>query len=373
LERLSEASGSGAHNQTTVDTANIEEACSGKGWAVRPPERGQAAGHAGYSPSHENEKSPARRRVLTWSSSVTFTLTHDCPWHCGYCGFRTDREGLISEEEIDRLIRSAHEQGAREALLISGERPGSLPHIREELARKGFGDFWDFANHVARRVLEAELLPHGNYGALSEGVLRRLRPFHVSMGVMLENIEDLPAVAPEKRAAGRRATLEAAGRCRIPFTSGILIGLGETVESRFRSLDVLSGLHRKYGHLQEILIQNYVPHAASRDRLPGTVPEPVDYVRLIEYWREICPGVPVQIPPNLNPYWRELLPWTDDLGGVSTHRDEVNPGSSWQPSEVYRRAAAGAGRELRERLAVYDRFITEPGWLDDGLRSRIER
>lgn len=323
-----------------------------------------------YFPPNLKPETANQKPTLTWSSSVTFTLTHDCPWHCAYCGFRTDREGLISEEEIDRLLARAREQGAREALLISGEHPGSLVHIREQLAARGFGDFWDFAIHVARRALDGGLFPHGNYGALGGAVLRRLRPFHVSMGVMLENIVDLPGIAPEKKAAGRLATLDAAGRCRIPFTSGILIGLGEEPESRFRSLDALAGLHHRHGHLQEILIQNYVPNAASRGRLAGEVPGLEDYRRLVEYWRGICPGVPVQIPPNLNPHWRELLPWTDDLGGISTNRDEVNPQSPWQPAEEYRRAAAAAGRELCERLPVYERFI-QPGWVDEALLGRI--
>ncbi|MDX6765928.1 MAG: 7,8-didemethyl-8-hydroxy-5-deazariboflavin synthase subunit CofG [Candidatus Methylacidiphilales bacterium] len=310
------------------------------------------------------------KRPLTWSSSVTFTLTHDCPWHCAYCGFRTDREGLISEEEVDRLIAVAMAQGAKEALLISGEHPGTMPHIRKELAARGFGDFWDFAIHVARRVLEAGLLPHGNYGAIPEPVLRRLRPVHVSMGVMLENVEDLPEVAPEKKAAGRLATLAAAGRCRIPFTSGILIGLGEGPDSRVRSLEALAALHRKYGHLQEILIQNYVPNNGSAARL-AKVPLGLDeYIRLIEVWRGLCPDVPVQIPPNLNPCWRELIPWADDFGGISTERDEVNPQSPWRAAEAYRHAAEAAGRELRERLAVYPRFI-DPVWLDGEMLRAV--
>ena len=136
---------------------------------------------------------------VTYSRSLTFVLTHDCPWHCSYCGFRTDAEGLLSEAKIDRLLAEAAGQGAKEALLISGERPDSLPHIRGELGRRGFSDFWDFANHVADRCAGAGLFPHGNFGRMGEGELVRIRPHFVSMGMMLESVEDHFRLAPEKK------------------------------------------------------------------------------------------------------------------------------------------------------------------------------
>jgi FO synthase len=310
-------------------------------------------------------------RVITWSSSVTLTLTHDCPWRCAYCGFRTEREGLLSEEGLEAILEAGRVQGAREALLISGEHPGTLPHVREELRARGFEDFTAFAIHAAGRALDAGLLPHGNYGALSEPQLRRLRPWHVSMGVMLENVEDDPGLAPEKKAAGRLATIEAAGRLRIPFTSGILIGVGETEASRFRSLDALAALHARHGHLQEILIQNFVPNPGSDARL-GALPVPgvEEVARLARHWRARCPDVPVQIPPNLNLQWRQLLGEASDLGGISTRRDEVNPTRPWAPEAAYREACEATGARLRERLAVYDRFIG-PEWIDSALLPRV--
>jgi 7,8-didemethyl-8-hydroxy-5-deazariboflavin synthase CofG subunit len=279
---------------------------------------------------------------------------------------------LLTEEGLEEILAAGRTQGAKEALLISGEHPGTMPHIRAELRARGFEDFTAFAIYVAGRVLEAGLLPHGNYGALSETQLRRLRPWHVSMGVMLENVEDDPALAPEKKAAGRLATIEAAGRLRIPFTSGILIGLGETEASRFRSLEALAVLHERYGHLQEILIQNFVPNPGSNPRL-GLLPVPgvEEVARLARYWRERCPDVPVQIPPNLNLQWRQLLDVANDLGGISTRRDEVNPTRPWAPEAVYSQACAEAGVRLRERLAVYDRFIG-PEWIDAALLSRVK-
>ncbi|NJK91624.1 MAG: 7,8-didemethyl-8-hydroxy-5-deazariboflavin synthase subunit CofG [Blastochloris sp.] len=303
---------------------------------------------------------------ISYSRSITLTLTHDCPWHCRYCGFRSDGEGLLSEDSLNTLLLSARQQRAREALLISGEHPDQLPHIKKELHARGFTDFIDFASYVARRALDSGLLPHGNYGALNLEQLLRLRPTHVSMGLMLENIEDLPDIAPEKRSSGRLKTLTAAGQAKIAFTSGILIGLGESLESRFRSLDALARSHREYGQLQEILIQNFIPNHASS--LPPDCPIPglQDYFDLISYWREICPEVPIQIPPNLNPHWRELLPYVDDLGGISSHRDEVNPLNPWAPPQHYQDAAHAAARDLQERLPIYPSHH-HSAWLDPAL------
>jgi 7,8-didemethyl-8-hydroxy-5-deazariboflavin synthase CofG subunit len=307
---------------------------------------------------------------LTYSRSITLTLTHDCPWHCAYCGFRTDNEGLLSDETLDQLLSGARRQGSREALLISGEHPDQLPHIRQELTRRGFQDFIDFAIHIARRALAAGLLPHGNYGALNRTQLERLRPWHVSMGVMLENIENRPDIAPEKKSIGRLKTLTAAGQARVPFTSGILIGLGESRESRLRSLDALAMSHRHYGQLQEILIQNYIPNNTSRHRLTASTPPLADYLELIHYWRTLCPDVPIQIPPNLNPFWRDLLPHIDDLGGISLNRDEVNPLNPWAPVKDYEKASQAAKRPLQERLAVYPTHSTAE-WMDASLLPLI--
>jgi 7,8-didemethyl-8-hydroxy-5-deazariboflavin synthase CofG subunit len=306
---------------------------------------------------------PTLSQPLTYSKSITLTLTHDCPWHCSYCGFRSDGEGLLSDEHLAKLLAQARQQGAREALLISGENPAQLPHIRQELTQRGFVDFIAFAIHVAAQAIHSGLLPHGNYGALSQQALQRLRPWHVSMGVMLENIQDFPHIAAEKRSRGRLNTLEAAGRARIPFTSGILTGLGETMTSLLESLDALADTHRHHGQLQEILIQNYIPNHGSQLQ-PSTPPLSLDdYLKLITHWRQLCPDVPIQIPPNLNPFWKDLLPYIDDLGGISLSRDEVNPLNPWAPLETYTHAAHQAGRALQERYAIYPRFINSE-WLD---------
>lgn len=307
---------------------------------------------------------------VTYSRSLTFVLTHDCPWHCAYCGFRADRRGLLSGDELERLLRDAAGGGAREALLISGERPDSLPHIREELVRRGFADFWDFAISVADRCAAAGFFPHGNFGRMTEAELLRIRPHFLSMGMMLESTRDEPRVAPEKQAVGRIAGLEAAGRARIPFTSGILVGWGESQASRLDSLAALADLHSRHGHLQEILIQRYVPNAGSRWPA-GPEPTVGEYREMMRRWRQWAPGVAIQIPPNLEPRWRVLLPGIDDLGGISWAKDEVNPASPWETVEFYADACRQAGRELAERLPVYDSH-RDATWLSGHWLRRAE-
>jgi len=308
---------------------------------------------------------------VTYSRSLTFVLTHDCPWHCSYCGFRTDAEGLLSESKLNELLSEAAGQGAREALLISGERPDGLPHIRQELGRRGFSDFWDFANHVADRCAATGLFPHGNFGRMTEPELVKIRPHFVSMGMMLESCEDHRNLAPEKGSAGRRAGIEAAGRARVAFTSGILVGWGESQSSRMSSLETLAELHARHGQLQEILIQRYVPNEGSRWPA-GPAPTLEEYEEMMESWRKWAPGVAVQIPPNLEPRWADLLPWLDDLGGISWAKDEVNPTRPWERIEAYAKKCRDTGRELVERLPIYESHIHKR-WLNDSWLPRVEQ
>ncbi len=314
---------------------------------------------------------PVGGRAVTYSRSITLVLTHDCPWHCRYCGFRSDGEGLLSDGEMERIIREAQQGGAREALLISGERPGGMPHIQEELAWRGYGDFWEFANRVAERCAEAGLFPHGNFGRMTEEELVRLRPNFVSMGMMLESVRDHSECAPEKKVAGRIAGMEAAGRAKVPFTSGILVGWGESQASRLQSLEVLAEIHSKHGHLQEILIQRYVPNAGSRWSA-GVAPTLSEYAEMMQAWRDWAPGVAIQIPPNLEPRWVDLLHELDDLGGISWARDEVNPSRPWEQVGLYEKRCEAKGRKLVERLPVYQSHSTRE-WLDVRWQERVSR
>jgi 7,8-didemethyl-8-hydroxy-5-deazariboflavin synthase CofG subunit len=204
---------------------------------------------------------------------------------------------------------------------------------------------------------------------MTEEELVRIRPHFVSMGMMLESVKDDSECSPEKKVAGRRAGIEAAGRAKVPFTSGILVGLGEDQASRLESLEMLAELHSQHGHLQEILIQRYVPNAGS-SWPEGVGPTLGEYSKMIDAWRMWAPEVAIQIPPNLEPRWRDLVNDLDDLGGISWARDEVNPSHPWKQVEHYKKECAIRGRDLVERLPVYKSHSTEE-WLSRPWMTRV--
>lgn len=315
---------------------------------------------------------PVGLEKLTFSPSVTIPLTHACAWRCRYCGYRDGAAGLIKDVEIERLLAHGQQTEATEVLVIAGENPDKLPRIRRELAERGYSTFLDFAVAVCERILDAGMLPHANLGALDEAAYLRLRPVNASMGLMLENADEAfnRRVAPQKSAAGRLASIAAAGKAKIPFTSGLLIGLGESQTSRLTSLQALADLHHEFGHLQEIIIQNYVPNEGS-NWPAAEAPSLDDYLELIAFWRDAAPGVAVQVPPNLNPHWSQLLPYLDDLGGISEEGDVVNPLNRWAKRREYAAAARSMGRRLVERLPVYQKFL-HPDWMEGRALERAQ-
>ena len=278
----------------------------------------------------------------------------------------------MPEARFEELLVTARKGGATEILFLAGEASDAMPHLRAALKARGFDDFVAHVRWACERALEAGFLPHTNIGAMSPRDFERLAEVNASMGLMLENIDDAfnRTVAPQKSAQGRLRTIEAAGRARVPYTSGILMGLGESRESRLRSLDALAALHARHGHLQEIILQNFIPNEGSRLGSVPQAPALEDYLELIEHWRRVAPGVAIQIPPNINPHWEALLPWTDDLGGISTDGDWVNPLNPWDPPERYAAACRRHGMELRHRWPVYDAYVDQ-GWISTRVAAAI--
>ncbi len=293
-------------------------------------------------------------RVLTYSASYTVDVTYRCAKRCGYCEYRSDTGGLVPSETVDAQLDEAAGSGAREVLVMSGEQPWLLP----DLGLSGEAAFVERVAEVCRRALRRGLLPHTNVGLLTAESLATLKPLNVSMGLMLESGTDnlrAHARGRGKRVADRLRHIEEAGRLRIPFTTGILVGIGETPDDRERALRLIADVAARYGHIQEVIVQNFVPK-------PGTpmAAQPaadtatmVDTVRMA---REILPAsVAVQVPPNLLDGGFEPLvaAGAHDLGGVSANGDSVSPARPWEPVTVMRRRAADIGYALDERLPVY--------------------
>ncbi len=326
-------------------------------------------------------------RRITFSPKVFAPLTMLCRDRCGYCTFAKPPARLetpyLSEEQALELASRGAALGCHEALFTLGEAPEDrYPQAAEWLAAHGFSSTVDYLVAVAKRVLDdTGLLPHANAGALSEADLLRLRAVSPSQGMMIETLADRlhepggPHFgAPDKTAARRLATLHAAGRARVPFTTGILVGIGETREERVDALVAIANAHLEHGHVQEVIVQNFLPK-------PGTAmhraePCPTDeFLWSIAAARMILPaGVHLQAPPNLSDDLTPLLAaGIDDWGGVSPVTiDHVNPERPWPALDRLRDATESAGFVLAPRLTVYPEYVQRPTeWLHPDVRTAV--
>jgi FO synthase len=340
----------------------------------------------------------AMRRRVTFSRNLTLSLSRTCVSHCKYCAFATHRPHLHEPDEVERLLDGAARRRVKELLVLTGDDPGHHPGVRERLAGLGFDDFVAYVVWCCERALERGILPHTNLGALSREDLERLREVTASQGMMLESLrDDLVAHqgSPTKDPALRLATLEAAGELTIPFTSGILVGIGESEDDRVAALEALAELHARHGHLQEVILQNFVPHpryyggepaeiadeaqrgerpAGEALALPAWASEITlgDMRRLVRECRRLMPDVGIQIPPNLSDWWLALVAeGATDLGGLSANGDHISPEHPFPSVHDMRKRLAAGGNALSERLCVYPQYM-DAGWLEQGVLDVIK-
>src|SRR3954454_5990846 len=337
------------------------------------------------------------RRRVTFSRNVTLSLSRSCVSHCKYCAFATHQAHLHEPEEVERLIDHAARRGVKELLVLTGDVPQSVPGVSERLAALGFEDFVAYVVWCCERALERGLLPHTNLGALSRDDLARLRHVTASQGLMLESMrDDLVAHqgSPTKDPALRLETIRAAGELRIPFTSGILVGIGETEADRIEALEALAAVHAEYGHLQEVILQNYVPHRRYYGEEPAEIAEEAQRTgeagaalalpswatevtlghmrELVRACRELMPDVGIQIPPNLSDWWLPLVDeGATDLGGLSANGDHISPEHPFPSVHEMRKRLAPRGQALAERLCVYPQYMSSD-WLEQGVLDVIK-
>ena len=326
-------------------------------------------------------------RAVTYSRKVFLPLTNLCRDDCGYCTFKRDpgQPGARTMEldEVLAVCDAGARLGCKEALLSLGDKPEArFPEHRDWLRHRGYRTTMDYVVAASRAIAtETGLLPHANPGLMTERDLLALRDWNVSVGIMLETVAgrlgDVGGPhehAPDKLPARRLRTIETAGRLGIAFTTGILFGIGETRAERVESLLAIRELHERYGHVQEVIVQNF----RAKSRIPmAHQPEPsLDELRrtLAVARLLLGPDVNVQAPPNLSPgtYPALIASGLNDWGGVSPLTiDYINPEAPWPHLAALEAATAAAGGRLRERLAIYPEFIHRPGFVPETLRHRV--
>ena len=326
-------------------------------------------------------------RAVTYSRKAFLPITNLCRDRCAYCTFRRDdgEDGAwtMAPEEIAQWSERARRLGCREALLCLGDKPEAVfSGYRAWLAEQGHTSTVEYVERASRISLEQGLLPHSNPGLMSPEDLALLRPVNVSLGLMLETVSErlrskghVHYYAPDKDPAKRLQVLIDSGKQSIPFTTGILIGIGETLEERVETIRAIGEIHREYGHIQEVIVQNFrakpeIPMAASEEPDESDLAATVAVTRLM-----LGPEMNIQVPPNLSS--PESIAYLldsgiNDFGGISPLTpDYVNPEAPWPHLGALEKACARAGYQLRERLAIYPEFIDRPGFLDPGLEKQV--
>lgn len=324
-------------------------------------------------------------RTVTYSRKVFLPVTNLCRDRCTYCTFRKDPDDegawTMRPDEIAGTLDRGRAQGCKEALMCLGDRPETaFRAYRDVLAGLGHKTTVEYVRRACELALERGMLPHTNMGVLTREEMEQLRDVNASLGLMLETTSErlrglgMPHHrAPDKAPEVRLRMLREAGEMKIPFTTGILIGIGETWDERAESLVAIRDAQERHGHIQEVIVQNYAPKP-ELIRAPSAV-GPGDRVTAATVALARCvlgPSMSVQAPPNLNPGATALLleAGINDFGGISpVTQDYINPEAPWPHVEALAAECKSQGFTLRERLAIYPRYIEAPGFLADRLRG----
>ncbi len=313
---------------------------------------------------------------VSFSRNVFIPLTNVCRNRCGYCGFRRDIKSgeayLLTPEEVISILKRGKAAGAAEALFTFGELPELIPEFREWLSRLGYTKTADYLYDLCKLALKHGLLPHSNPGVISYSEMKKLKSVNASMGLMLETTAKLKAhrLSPGKAPEERLQVIENAGKLKIPFTTGLLIGIGETWRDRVESLLAIRKLQNRYDNIQEVIIQNFVPKP-NTEMSNNPPPDFETMKRTVILARAILqPETAIQVPPNIFPH--SLVKYgANDFGGISEITiDYINPDAPWPKLKELERLANGV--PLRERLPIYPRFVKRK-WYSDEVGELIEK
>ena len=335
-----------------------------------------------------------KNRPITFSKNVFIPVTNVCRNKCTYCGFRRPPEHkdafLMTESEVAAILKRGAETGCTEAMFAFGEMPEEnsefVNKFGEQLNAAGFKTVIEYTAHLCKMALDVGLLPHVNGGILSFEELKMLAPLNASMGLMLETTAVIPAHkdCPGKVPAARLEMIENAGKLKMPFTTGLLVGIGETRADWAISLQEIKRLHEKYGHIQEIILQNYTPNSG-QDAVGNVTDIPIsksglvpptkaDMIDLIVLTKSILPpDISIQTAPNLMSPIELIQYGVTDLGGISPVTiDFINPESTWPKIDELKNLLQSKGYEFRERLPVHSQYVKK-GWYGSETVGLIQK
>ncbi|MFX1463778.1 MAG: 7,8-didemethyl-8-hydroxy-5-deazariboflavin synthase subunit CofG [Promethearchaeota archaeon] len=331
-----------------------------------------------------------KRNTITYSKNFTLSLSNFCINQCGYCFYNykipklsgEDNVILKAKEQIETIIQKAIQYDCKEALVMSGELPGNFIEVKKELEKRGYSDFILYVMEICKHLLEFNVLPHTNLGFLTYDEMKKLKEINASMGLMLESTSmrlfekgKVHEHSPGKLPAKRIEQISNAGKLKIPFTTGLLIGIGEKIEDIIKDLHLIKNIHNKYGHIQEVIIQNFV----KKQGIPYQPKKPISIEKMLKitgiariiFENEIA----IQVPPNLiRGFEKHFIDiGIDDFGGISPITlDYINPENKWPQIDDLKKICIDNGYFLKERLPIYDKFINKEGFCSENIKKIID-
>ncbi len=328
------------------------------------------------------------RKIITFSKNFTIPLSNYCTNYCSYCYFNHRMKSeenliiLLGLNTIEKLMLKANQLNCKEVLIMSGERPDKFQEVKNKLKKYEFERFLDYVLIVCKTLVKRNFLPHTNVGDLTYYELSMIKNYNASMGLMLESTNSslskkgmVHEKSPGKRPNKRIKFIENAGKLKIPFTTGLLLGIGESLIDRINDLFLIKELNEKYGHIQEIIIQNFIqkPNLNYLPSNPTSINEILKTVGIAKLIVEN--SIKIQVPPNfISGYEKEFLDMgIDDFGGISPFtRDEINPYKPWPEIDHLKKICKVSGLKLVERLPVYDKFLNKNEFLSPQIKNLIK-
>ncbi|UCD01079.1 MAG: 7,8-didemethyl-8-hydroxy-5-deazariboflavin synthase subunit CofG [Promethearchaeota archaeon] len=330
------------------------------------------------------------KNVITYSKNFTLSLSNYCVNQCGYCFYnykipKLNGEGnviLLGNEQMVTLIEKGLKYNCKEALLMSGERPDNFLDVKKELEKRGCLNFIEFVKQICTYLLDFKILPHINLGFLTYDEMKDLKIYCASMGLMLESTSmelfkkgKVHEYSPGKLPKKRLEHINNAGKLKIPFTTGLLIGIGQTIEDIIKDLYLIKSIHNEYGHIQEVIIQNFV----KKENIPFQPKKPItieEMLKITGIARVIFENeIAIQVPPNLIlGFEKEFIDMgIDDFGGISPITlDYINPENKWPQIDNLNKICETKGYKLKERLPIYNKYIQKSDYCPENIKKIID-